>query len=266
MLRMIVKDGAKRLLYSAGFELSRVKRRRLNQESVIDHVHGLGFSPRTVIDVGVGHGTPELYGKFPGAVHLLVEPLEEYEPTIKEISRKHNATYMIAAAGARAGQTTFNVYSNMESSSLYSARDGASNGAARTVRVVTLDDLCAERSLPPSYVIKADVQGAELEVLKGAAGILADTELVLLEVSLFEFYEGIPQLYEVVAFMKERGFVVYDIVGGHNRPVDGALAQVDIAFVKENGMFRREHIFASPEQRIQHDKRQSQYFNPPECR
>ncbi len=130
---------------------------------------------------------------------------------------------------------------------------------------MTLDDLCAERNLAPPYLIKADVQGAELEVLKGAEKVLLDTELVLLEVSLFQIYEGIPEFYEVVDFMKQRGFVAYDFVGGHNRLVDGALAQVDVAFVKENGIFRENHAYALPEQKKKFDKRPRRLFNPPEA-
>jgi hypothetical protein len=46
--------------------------------------------------------------------------------------------------------------------------------------------------------------------------------------------------------MKDRGFVVYDICGFVQRPLDGALAQVDLAFVKENGHFRKCHDYAAP--------------------
>ena len=44
------------------------------------------------------------------------------------------------------------------------------------------------------------------------------------------------------------GGVVYDIYGGHQRPLDGALAQVDLAFVREDGRFRTSHDYATPEQ------------------
>ena len=85
------------------------------------------------------------------------------------------------------------------------------------------------------------MQGAELKVLDGAKKVLEDTELVILEASLFQFYKDGPQFYDVITYMKERGFVVYDFCNGHNRPFDGALAQIDVVFVKENGPFRRYH-------------------------
>ena len=44
---------------------------------------------------------------------------------------------------------------------------------------------------------------------------------------------------DVVSYMKGKGFAIYEIFSGHNRPFDGARAQADIAFVKEKGSGRR---------------------------
>lgn len=262
----LVKSAVKRAFNTVGLDISRL-RRRSTQEGLVDHVFRLGFRPRTVIDVGIGHGTPELYGKFPGATHLLVEPLEEYEQTIKEISRKYKTTYVIAAAGTSPGTITINVHSAREHSSTYKESDGGQvDGHPRTVPVVTLDQLCVERNLVGPYLVKVDVQGAELDVLNGASKVLTDTELVLLEVNLFEFYVGAPQFYDVVHFMKERGFIAYDILEGHNRPIDGALAQVDLAFVKEDGMFRKHHLYATHDQREKLVRRQAAFSNPDDAR
>jgi hypothetical protein len=49
--------------------------------------------------------------------------------------------------------------------------------------------------------------------------------------------------------MKQAGFAVYDIYGFNYRPLDGALCQVDMLFVKEKGRFREQHAFATAEQR-----------------
>ena len=70
-----------------------------------------------------------------------------------------------------------------------------------------------------------------------------------MEVSFFRFHEHEPDVFEVISYMKERGFVIYDLFEGHNRPIDNALAQRDVLFVKENGRFRNTHHWATPEQR-----------------
>lgn len=70
---------------------------------------------------------------------------------------------------------------------------------------------------------------------------------MVLETSLFPFL-GAPQFHEVVDFMKERRYVVYDVFDFKYRPIDGALAQVDVAFVKEDSSFRAIRSFRTPEQ------------------
>jgi hypothetical protein len=93
-----------------------------------------------------------------------------------------------------------------------------------------------------------DVEGFELDVVAGAEAILPDTDVVLLEVSLFRLNGANPQLGDVVCAMRDRGYSVYDVYGGHLRPLDGALAQVDLAFVRDDGPLRRSHAYATPEQ------------------
>jgi hypothetical protein len=118
----------------------------------------------------------------------------------------------------------------------------------REVPVVRLDDAVLERGLRGPYVLKVDVEGAELSVLDGAARILEETEVVLLEVRLFELLPGAAQLHDVIPYMHERGFVAYDLFGGAVRLTDGALAVTNLAFVREDGRFRRDHAFGTPEQ------------------
>ena len=75
---------------------------------------------------------------------------------------------------------------------------------------VTIDDLCAERKLDGPYLLKVDVQVAELQVLAGASRMLRQTEAVILETTLFGTMVGGPQVWDVMAWMKRTGFVVYD--------------------------------------------------------
>ena len=70
-----------------------------------------------------------------------------------------------------------------------------------------------------------------------------------IRVSLFRFFQGGPQFHEVVHHMATLGYVVYDIFGGHDRPLDHALAQIDLVFAKEQGFFRQSHDYATPESR-----------------
>jgi FkbM family methyltransferase len=244
-----LKAAARRALRSRGIEVRRRGGVRREPEEVLDHVRRLGFEPATVVDVGVAYGTPELYDAFPNARFLLVEPLEEYAEALGLIAQRMRADVVKAAAGAQPGTTSNNVHrAPALSSTLGHWKGQPTDGSAREVPVVRIDDVVADFELDGPFLVKVDAEGAELNVLRGAEETLQRTELVILEVSLFEFLPGAAQLHEVIAFMKERGFVAYDLYGGHLRPIDGALAMMNVAFVKEDGQFRRTHAYATRDQ------------------
>ena len=202
-----------------------------------------------VIDVGVADGTPELTSKFERAYFVWVEPLLEFENILKQLARDYKGEYHLCAAGKQPRKLFLNVHPDLSGSSLYDEVDGKSaDGLSREISVLKLDDIVSEK-LKKNILLKIDVQGAELDVLDGAIDILKNTELILLEVSMFKLQHNAPDFYDVVLYMKERGFVVYDIFHGHNRPLDNALAQVDMVFVKEYGRFRLNHNWATAEQR-----------------
>ena len=214
-------------------------------------LRNLGFKPQTVIDVGVASETPELYEAFPKTRLLLIEPLAEFEPCLKNICKRFDAQYVLSAAGEARGTATLNVHTDqLDCSSFFKEAEGALvDGCPREVPVVTIDEVCSEKGLKGPYLIKIDAQGAELKVVEGAKRVLEDTEAVILEVTLFGTMIGGPQLADVVIYMKDRGFVVYDVWGLLYRPYDVALAQLDMAFVRQDGLFRKSQIFASSEQR-----------------
>jgi len=206
-----------------------------------------GLNPGTVIDVGVADGTQELYAAFSESFFLLVEPLSEYDHEIGGILRKYQGKRVRAVAGPSTGVVSFNVHrDHLAGSSLLKETMGSvADGYEVSVPMVRLDDLVEEHCLTAPYLLKVDVQGAELGVLDGAPNVLRNSDAVALEVSLFQFMRGAPEFYEVIAYMKERGFVVYDIVPAWNRPLDGALGQADVIFVPQNGPLRADHAYAA---------------------
>ena len=254
------KVAAKRLFNAFGLE---VRKKQLDYPSLanpsrkharsIHRLSALGFHPRTVIDVGVATKTEELYQAFKDANILFIQPLAQFEPFLRDICLSYNAQYVLAAAGENRGSAIINVHPDKFGSSFLKEVEGPSvDGLPREVPVVTIDDLCADRNLVGPYLVKVDVQGAELQVLAGATHTLQRTEVVILEVTLFGTMIGGPQLSDTVARMRQYGFAVYDIFGFHYRPLDNALCQLDMVFVQEQGTFRQTHVYATPEQRATH--------------
>ncbi|MDA9981751.1 FkbM family methyltransferase [Gammaproteobacteria bacterium] len=226
------------------------RQKRSNIGHILDHIKGIGFHPKTIIDVGIAYGTAGLYGKYDVVEYLLIEPLIEYEQVCKNIVDEFGGKYIIAAASDKCGDLTINVHPDLSGSSLFNESEGKYvDGEPRIVECITLDNACEKEGMSGPYLIKLDTQGAELLVLDGAKKIFDNTEVIIMEAFLFQFYKGIPLLYEIIVYMKEKGFVVYDIFGGINRLLDNALAQVDLVFVKEKGIFRDSSNFATKEQR-----------------
>jgi FkbM family methyltransferase len=242
-------------LFSRG---RRKRNRRDRLTGVLEQLRGLDFAPATVFDVGAAFGdfARQCHAVFPDARYVLIEPLAEYGPALATaLESLPGAELVRAAAAATAGEITLNVHGDLVGSSLYlEQEDSAVNGVPRTVPTVTLDGLRAERGLKPPFLVKIDVQGAELDVLAGAAQTLREADYVVLEVSFFEFFRGGPLFHDVVAFMQACGFVAYDIFGFQYRPLDGALSQADVAFVREQGPFRQHHFYATREQRQSQDR------------
>jgi FkbM family methyltransferase len=225
---------------------------RATIEGALAHLAGRGLSPRTVLDVGAAYGdwSAGCAGVFPAARYVLVEPLEEYAPFLERRLRElDNAVHLVTAVGAEPGEIELHVHPDLVGSSTRPEREDAVEGERRPVRAARIDDLVAEAGAEPPFLLKLDVQGAELDAIAGGERTLERCDAVVVEALLFEFYVGGPQLADLVAALAARGFAVYDVVDLAYRPLDGALAQADLVLVRADGPLRADHRYANEEQR-----------------
>ena len=264
-LKSAVRRVVNGLLAPAGIEIRRragstgVPPDRATLEGVLRQVRSVGFTPGTVVDVGAAFGsfTRACREVFPESGVVIVEPLVEYRRQLEALAHSIRGGRFVPLAVAKAsGSVTINVHVDLVGSSLFlEAEDTTVNGVPRQVAATTLDALVEGAALKPPILLKLDIQGAELDALRGAERMLEATELILLEASLFHVFRGGPLLHEVIEHLAGRGFVVYDIAGLQYRPLDGALIQVDLAFVRDSGPFRRHHHYATAAQRAEQDLR-----------
>ena len=63
-------------------------------------------------------------------------------------------------------------------------------------------------------MLKLDVQGAELDVLRGAARTLCGIEVIIIELSLLEYNKGAPLIGDVMARLADLGFNLFDMFPG----------------------------------------------------
>jgi FkbM family methyltransferase len=212
------------------------------------HLKAQGVDFRTVIDVGVAFGTPALYDAFPKAKFYLVEPVPGCSATLKELAKRLNAEAFNVAAGSKDGALDFFVHSDVSGSSAYRQWEGEFlDGQLVRVPVRRLDALVPPPLARPC-LLKIDTQGAELEVLAGSTGLLGEVDVIIAETSFHEFRKGAPEFKAIVTELAALGFECYEVLEGHYRAVDNALAQVDLAFVRTDSSLRNTKGFFSPAQ------------------
>jgi FkbM family methyltransferase len=206
----------------------------------------MGFEPRTVFDIGVAAGTPDLYAAFPNAHFVLVDPTRESRPHMERIARHYDAAIFNVALGDRDGQVDIATRpDDINGATLFEEIGPLGAPCRYSVPMYRFDGLFGEIGRPAAC--KIDVQGAELMVLLGMGERMIDFDVFIVEVSLIATIKGAPDAYEVIAHMRQKGFVIFDIVGLARRPLDNALAQVDMLFVREDSPFRadrrwRDHL------------------------
>lgn len=80
---------------------------------------------------------------------------------------------------------------------------------------------------------QCDVQGAELDVIRGAQRLADSIEVVVLEVSLVSYNEGAPGISKVVSTMFLHGFDIIDVAEVHYWASSlEILGQMDLVFAQ----------------------------------
>lgn len=101
------------------------------------------------------------------------------------------------------------------------------------VRKITLDSFCSERAINHIDILKIDVQGFEVGVLKGATHILKNTDCVSVEISLYDFYDGEGSaLLSVEKLMKNAGFALWDISKISKNPKNLRTDWIEVVYKK----------------------------------
>ena len=77
-----------------------------------------------------------------------------------------------------------------------------------------------------------DVQGSELEIIKGGNETIKKTKFLILELQISEYNKDAPMINEVVSYLKGVNFVLVDILDFIYS--DGELIQCDGLFLNKN--------------------------------
>lgn len=199
------------------------------------------FDHRTVIDVGAGRGQFALFARdrFPEATVYALEPGRNAFATLSQV---HTGDALVrpirVAVGDQAGGGTLHVTADSDSSSLLPLGQqprvfpGSDEVRTEEIEIARLDDVLPG-DWPRPALLKIDVQGAELRVLRGATRTLGGVDEVLVEVSFRPLYVGQDRADAVVRFLGEHGF---RLVAEHpaGRDKRGHAVQADVRFIRQD--------------------------------
>jgi FkbM family methyltransferase len=208
-------------------------------EATFHRMKALGAVISTVLDIGACRGdwTRAARKSLPDAAFTLVEPIEYPEllaADLRGCAVHHALLYR--------HECEVDWYSLRNTGdSIYKERTQAYAGVEpRRRSATTLEALLGARA---SFdLIKLDVQGAEIDVMKGGEALVHRAAFVLLEVPFMGQYNaGAASFLQVIAYMDSLGFVPFDVPELHREVC--VLLQMDIVFV------RRDHPVAAQAQR-----------------
>jgi FkbM family methyltransferase len=250
-----MKSIIKKILKLSGYEITKLPTEKVEIASakrpigrmdfLLEDLKKRGLICKSILDVGANNTNWSRMAKriFSSSNFYLIEPQMEMKAELEAFCKEfNNSAYFLAGAGAKKDRLPLTIWDDLAGSSFLPNPNEQlkSIGKQREIEIITIDDLIDSSKIILPELIKLDIQGFELEALKGATKTFGYTEVYLLEVSLFDFSDGssMPIVSDVINFMLDRDYVVYDFPGFLRRPLDGALGQCDICFVKRNGFLR----------------------------
>jgi FkbM family methyltransferase len=195
-----------------------------------------------ILDVGGADGTTAALFRelLPVYTIYVFEPTtEQFSILEKRFKGDENVLLFKKGVGSRNASLPFHKTTILSTSSFYELNTEGSGKffsgnltetGTEEVDVITLDSLCPFNEA--IAILKADIQGYELEMLKGATETLKKTLVVILEVNNHTHYRKAPAYHEIDTFMRDSGFELYDLFPGTRE--EGKLKEWDVIYVNTN--------------------------------
>ncbi len=209
--------------------------------AALEHTHLRAIDIGSVIDVGANRGQfalliRDLLGED---VHIeAFEPLDAAADAFESHAGGPNIRLHRAAAGAAPTTAVLHISNADDSSSLLpigsrqvSIFPDSAEVGTQLVEVTTLDVALVDAELAPPTLLKVDVQGTELDVLRGARETLSRVSHVYAECSFVELYEGQCLAAEVIAELASNSFELTGVYNSH-RIRAGTCVQADLLFTR----------------------------------
>jgi len=168
----------------------------------------LNIYPKEILDIGanVGQFYQEFKNIFPDSNILSIEGNPNCRPQLFEV----NPNSIITLLGKQDGETTFHIpehNSICSGGSIYKENTiWYENYVECVLPIKTLDSLNKKFDY-----IKIDVQGAELDIIKGGLKTILDCDILQLELSILKYNAGAPLASEIISYLYNLDFYIYEV-------------------------------------------------------
>jgi len=201
-----------------------------------------GFQPRQALDVGAFRGdwAKTCLEVWPNVRVLCIEPQQAPQSDLNEFARQNVPRVTVNQCLIGADDREAVPFNEIGTGS--SVLDSSPRNATRPMR--SIDSLVDAGDCNPPEFVKLDVQGYELQVLEGFDRHLPTCQVLQMELSLVPIVPGAPIISDVTAYLKARGFEMFDVDEVIRAPSDGAVWQIDALFCRNESPLRLERRWA----------------------
>ena len=238
----VIKKTIKKLFRKLGFDLIRYNPASSQNTRILEFFST--YKIDTVLDVGANIGQFAMGLRESGYKGRIIsfEPLSEAYSHLL-INSKKDANWIIAprmAIGNKEGKKTINISGNSYSSSILKMTETHIKGApdsayidSEEIYINKLDNIWGTfLKNKDSIFIKIDVQGYELEVLEGAINTLPKIKGIQIELSLVPLYENQLLFRDMLDYITNLGFELWDMLPVFRDRQSGKLLQFDGIFFR----------------------------------
>ncbi len=241
---MTIKHGLKNLAFRYGIEVKRYDATVSSEARFFKLLDTRGID--TVIDVGANDGE---YGRMlrqRGYKSTIVsfEPLRDEHERLLAAAEGDRQWFVAPrmALGDENKEIDINVAGNSCSSSVLPMNERHELAAPQSryigvqrVPMRRLDDVRHPAiDTGRSILLKVDTQGFEMPVLSGAPNLLQTIQGLQLELSLTQLYAGQVLYLDMIHWLRERGFDLWNVIPGFVEPASGRLLQIDGIFFRSD--------------------------------
>jgi len=193
---------------------------------------------KTIIDIGSNKGQFSILARsfFPKAKIYSFEPQKKYLDIQKKILSKNKINYFNVGLGNKKSKKKFYITQREDSSSFLKPSNLDLNEYEikniRNVQLDRLDNIIKSHNIKKPALIKLDVQGFELEALKGAIKILKNIDYIITEISYKKIYHNQVSKKKLIKFLKKNHFSMKKIT--NITKLDNGLFQADYLYKRIN--------------------------------